>query len=134
MTTSTTTDVFFTGPRIRRENAGNTRLTHIPTATGTSTTANTWTSLSVCSPMFASSARKWFIDNPTTIGNVTTASTELIAVRVTFNATSPRARWLKRFAMVPPGEATRIIIPTANTGGTPASSTIPKHNNGRTTS
>lgn len=68
---------------------------------------------------------------PTTSGSVNTASTELIAVSVMLSATSPPARWLKRFADVPPGDATSSIMPTASTPLSPNASTSPRQIAGR---
>ena len=54
---------------------------------------------------------------PVTIGRVTTEITELTAVRVMLSATSPRKRWLKRLAVVPPGDAASSIIPIPSRAG-----------------
>ena len=66
----------------------------------------------------------------TTIGSVTTASTELIAVSVMLSATCPPNRWLYRLAVVPPGEAASSIMPTASSGGRSNASTSPKQTAG----
>ena len=60
--------------------------------------------------------------------------TELTAVSVTLSATSPRNRWLNRFALVPPGDAASSIIPTASSGGRSKSLTSPKQTSGSSTS
>ncbi|SLB11834.1 Uncharacterised protein [Mycobacteroides abscessus subsp. abscessus] len=57
---------------------------------------------------------------------MTTAITELTAVSVTLRATSPRNRWLNRFAVVPPGDAARSIMPTASSGSRSNNVTNPK--------
>ena len=67
-------------------------------------------------------------------GSVTIAMTELTAVRVTLRATSPRNRWLNRFALVPPGDAASSISPTASSGGRSKSLTSPKQTTGSRTS
>ena len=59
-------------------------------------------------------------------GSVNSAITELIAVRVMFSATSPWNRWLKRFALVPPGEAASSSMPMPSSGGRSKSTTRPK--------
>ena len=50
--------------------------------------------------------------------SVTTAITEFTAVKVMLRATSPLARWLNRFAVVPPGAAASSIskAPAARAG------------------
>ena len=60
---------------------------------------------------------KWASDQFMTSGSQTSESTLLMAVSVMFSATSPRARWLKMFAIAPPGEAASSIRPSAKTGG-----------------
>ena len=53
---------------------------------------------------------------------------------VTLSATSPRKRWLNRFALVPPGDAASSNIPTASSGGRSNSLTSPKQIAGSSTS
>ena len=48
-------------------------------------------------------APKWFMASSRDTGTVTSAATLLTAVMVTDSATSPRARWVSRLAIVPPG-------------------------------
>ena len=59
---------------------------------------------------------------------------ELIAVRVMLSATSPRKRWLKRLAVVPPGDAASSIMPMPSSGGRSKSTTRPKQTTGSSTS
>jgi hypothetical protein len=56
------------------------------------------------------------IDTLTIKGKVNTAATLLMAVSEMDSATSPRARWVSRPELTPPGQATRIIRPTAMAG------------------
>lgn len=72
------------------------------------------------------------MENATTSGMVNAASTELIAVKVMFNATSPPARWLNKFAVAPPGDATSSIMPTASTPRSPNANTKPRQIAGNT--
>ena len=65
-------------------------------------------------------------------GIVNAASTELIAVSVTLSATSPRNRWLNRFAVVPPGDAASSMTPTASSGSRSKALTRPKATTGST--
>jgi len=51
------------------------------------------------------------------IGIVTSAKSEVTAASIRLSATSPRARWVKIVADVPPGLAARSIIPTAMLAG-----------------
>ena len=67
-------------------------------------------------------------------GRVTTEITELTAVSVMLRATSPRNRWLKRLAVVPPGDAASSIIPIPSRGGRSKSTTSPKQRIGSSTS
>ena len=71
---------------------------------------------------------------PVINGSVNSAIIELTAVRVMFSATSPRKRWLNRFAVVPPGEAASSIIPMPRSGGRSKSTTRPKQTAGSRTS
>jgi hypothetical protein len=48
-----------------------------------------------------------------------TEATLETAVIVTESATSPRARWVSMFAVVPPGEAPSSTTPTASTAASP---------------
>ncbi len=96
---------------------GHRQRTSMPSATGISTIANTFSDSTTSMPRIPpSSGRKYAIAKLTISGNVSTDSTELIAVSVMFSAMSPRNRWLYRLAVVPPGEAASSIIPTASTG------------------
>ena len=65
------------------------------------------------------------------IGSVTSESTLFTAVSVMLRATSPRARWLNRFAVAPPGEAASSMSPTASSGGSENPSAMNRHTNGR---
>ena len=56
------------------------------------------------------------IDKPTMSGNVNTLKTLITAVSDTDNAVSPRARWVIRLDVTPPGQAARIMTPTASAG------------------
>jgi hypothetical protein len=67
-------------------------------------------------------------------GSVPIAIRVLTAVRLMLRATSPRNRWLKRFAVVPPGDAASSIIPMPSSGGRSKSTTSPKHTSGSSTS
>ncbi|GAB3324410.1 hypothetical protein GCM10027451_48740 [Geodermatophilus aquaeductus] len=107
----------------------------MPRATGTSTIAKTCTVLPNCRPIDpASGGSKTVTARLVTSGSVTTASSELTAVRETLSATSPRKRWLNRFAVVPPGEAASSSMPTASTGSRPTAITSPKQSAGSTSS
>ena len=107
----------------------------MPMATGTSTTANTWSGLAeLQAELPASAGSKYPIARLVITGSVTTAISELTAVSVMFRATSPRNRWLKRFAVVPPGEAASSSMPTASSGGRSKASTSPKQTAGSTSS
>ena len=107
--------------------------TTIPIATGTSTIAKTSTTLTN-GRLTLSSRSKCAIARLVISGRVTIAITEFTAVRVTLSATSPRKRWLNRFAVVPPGEAASSIIPTASSGGRSNSLTSPKQTAGSSNS
>jgi hypothetical protein len=52
-------------------------------------------------------------------------------VSVMLRATSPCARWLKRLAVAPPGEAASSISPTASSGERPKLWAMAKHAAGR---
>ncbi len=49
-------------------------------------------------------------------GRVKTETTLITAVSETDSAVSPRARWVSRLEVTPPGQAARIMTPTASTG------------------
>jgi hypothetical protein len=85
-------------------------------------------------PSPSESGRKIEIARFVSSGSVNSATIELIAVRVTLSATSPRNRCEYRFAVVPPGEAASRIMPTARIGGNWKSTTSPKHSAGNSTS
>ena len=74
------------------------------------------------------------VASPTITGSVNADSRELIAVSVMFSATSPPARWLSRFAVMPPGAATSSIMPTASAPWRSNARTRPKQTTGSTTS
>ncbi|MNQ77395.1 hypothetical protein D3C85_922600 [compost metagenome] len=96
--------------------------------------ANTCNTLANCSGMAWSPSMKWASDRLTTNGMVRIAMTELTAVKVTFRATSPWARWLYKLAVVPPGEAASSIKPTARAGARPNPLVIRKQISGSTSS
>lgn len=104
----------------------------VPMTTGTSTMAKTCTTLSVCRGMALPSPMKALSEKPTTKGSVKRESRLLTAVRVMLSATSPLARWLKRLAVAPPGEAERSMSPTASSGGKAKSLAMPKQTAGST--
>ncbi len=131
---STTIDSTRTGRLSRRATRGASARTSIPAATGPITIRKTCCSLSTCSPREALPGRKYPAERFTTIGSVTTISTELIAVSVTFSATFPPNRWLNRLAVGPPGDAATTIRPTASSGGSRKAITSPKQAAGSTTS
>lgn len=102
--TRTTTDSCRTGRSMRRANASERLRTARPITTGTITRAKTCSTLPNCSPIPSGpmSGSKHHRAKLVMIGSVTMAGTALTAVSVTFSATSPPKRWLKRFAVVPP--------------------------------
>ena len=61
---------------------------------------------------------------------MTTAATLLRAVIVIDSAVSPRARWVRRLASVPPGEAPSSTRPTASAASSPYSSATAKASRG----
>ena len=87
-------DAMRTGLSIRSANSGERRRIAMPMTTGRRTTAKTCSSLPVCIPRLSSSGAKCEIARLAMSGRVMIASTELMAVRVMFRATSPRKRWL----------------------------------------
>ncbi|MNV83556.1 hypothetical protein D3C71_1773720 [compost metagenome] len=68
--------------------------TSIPRHTGSSTIMKTSMVFLSCSPTVISPGWNQAIDRLTITGRVSTAITELIAVRLMLSATSPRNRWL----------------------------------------
>jgi hypothetical protein len=63
-----------------------------------------------------------------------TAASDESAVIDTDSAVSPRARWVMRFAVVPPGEAPSRTSPTASTGSRLNTSATPNASSGLSTS
>lgn len=117
---------------MRRANAGARRLTSMPRPTGSRISANTLT-ISTSGIDTSSCRSNHAIAKPVMSGRVTTAMTVLMAVSVMLSATSPRNRWLKRFAVVPPGEAASSSMPMPSRAGRSKSTTSPKQITGRRT-
>ena len=132
MTKRMTIEAILIGFSRRSVALGKRRRTNIPIATGTSTITTTLSISSGCSAILRSVPMKNRIERLTTIGRVKTEITELMAVRVMLSATSARAMWLNKLAVVPPGAAARSIIPTAISPGSPNRITSPKQIPGKT--
>jgi len=86
----------------------------MPTKTGSVATAKT--RIAICptgkEPASASPVNQ-FRANPTMSGMVIIPAREVIAVSVMDRATSPRAMRVIMLEVIPPGQAARIITPTA---------------------
>ncbi len=114
--TRNTAERMRTGRSRPRASAGRRARTNMPIATGTSTTTKTCATLPGCMETARSPVMKCASEELTISGSVRSESTALTAVRVMLSATSPLARWLKRLAEGPPGDAARSIKPTASSG------------------
>ena len=123
-TSSTSAEPIFTGRSRRAAKAGARARIAMPIATGTSTIAKTWMTLSNCSGITLPSPTNCSSEKLTINGSVSSESRLLTAVRVMLSATSPRARWLYRLAVAPPGDAARSMSPTASTGWSPKPTAI----------
>ena len=87
--------------------------------TGPKTTTQTSTTFLNCKGMAWSDCMKLAIAKFTMKVIENTEIKLLIAVNVTFRATSPFAIWEYRLAVGPPGDAESNMRPTANSGESP---------------
>ena len=111
--------------------SGRRARSHIPIERGITVIASTRaTTPSISTSSLNPTAPKWSIATDRKRGTVTTAATLEIPVIEIESAVSPRARWVSRFAIVPPGEAPSSTMPTASAGSSENSSAMPKASSG----
>ena len=90
----------------------------MPSSTGTVVSRNTpRTIFSKGNSTPAAECMNRAMARSTTKGTVMTAATLVTAVSEIDSAVSPRARWVSKPELTPPGQAARIISPTAISAG-----------------
>ncbi len=89
----------------------------MPSVTGAITSTATSSTLPTGGGTCASAPRNHDSASAVHSGSVSRASRLLMAVSVMLSATSPRAMWLNRLAVTPPGEAASSTRPSASSPG-----------------
>jgi hypothetical protein len=89
----------------------------MPSATGITVSAKITTPVDTMPTCGASGPMNSASATIKTSGTVTTDASDVIAVKETDNATSPRAIWVSRLDVVPPGQAANNTTPTFTIGG-----------------
>ena len=137
ISSSITSTVGSTAGRMRAARAGLVRASRMPRAKGATMRSSTSTSTSTGLRSTASSTWLAWGDRPAQkarASGVTSAAIELdTVVSETDSATSPRARWVSRFDMLPAGPDTTSSIPSATDGGRSRAATRPRVSSGTST-